>query len=209
MKRLSTDAEYLNSRKLVLDADGIPFEPASKGYVDQRVPIGSFAGAGSPEGNIAAPVGSAYTDTAATNGAIRWIKTSGTGNTGWRVEHGDTGWRNITSLMGDSVTGGKALIRRTNDTVWLDVENLTYSSTSPSNYILFSSSAIPAGFRVVAGWRYFNTTSRSASESQGPFRVSYGGDLGLYDTTEKTQLTAYVSWLTGNSWPATLPGAPA
>lgn len=30
MKRISTDAEYLNSGKLVLDADGIPFEPVSR-----------------------------------------------------------------------------------------------------------------------------------------------------------------------------------
>ena len=74
MKRLSTDAEYLNSGKIVLDADGIPFEPASKDYVDQRVPVSSFTGTGSPEGKVAAPVGSIYTDTAATNGAIRWIK---------------------------------------------------------------------------------------------------------------------------------------
>ena len=196
MKRTSTDAEYLDSGKLVIDADGIP------------VDLG-YRGTGSPEGKITAPVGSIYTDLAATNGAIRWVKTSGTGATGWRVEYGDTGWRNITSLMGDSATGGRALIRRINDTVWLDVDSLIYSSTSPSNYILFSASAIPAGFRVVSGWRYFNTTSRSTSESQGPLRVSYGGDLGLYDTAEKTQLTAYVSWLTGNGWPATLPGTPA
>ena len=29
MKRLSTDAEYLDNGKLVIDADGIPFEPAA------------------------------------------------------------------------------------------------------------------------------------------------------------------------------------
>ena len=194
MKRISTDAEYLDSGKIVVDADGIP------------VDLG-YRGTGSPEGKVMAPVGSVYTDTAATNGAIRWIKSSGTGATGWRVSDGDTGWRNITSLMGDSVTGGKALIRRKNDTVWLDVESLTYPATP--NYILFSASAIPAGFRVASGWRYFNPTSRNNTESRGPFRVSYGGDLGLYDTTERTSFVAYVSWKTENGWPATLPGTPA
>lgn len=53
-------------------------------------PTVALTGTGSPEGNVAAPVGSVYTDTAATNGAIRWIKASGTGVTGWRDDYGDT-----------------------------------------------------------------------------------------------------------------------
>ena len=113
MKRISTDAEYLDSGKLVIDADGIPFEPAAKSYVDRRAPIDSFTGTGSPEGKVAAPVGTVYTDSAATNGAIRWVKTSGTVNTGWRVEYGDTGWRNITSLWSPPPTKGIVAIRRT------------------------------------------------------------------------------------------------
>ncbi len=57
--------------------------------------VGIITGTGFPEGVVTAPVGSIYTDTAATNGAIRWIKATGVGNTGWRVEYGDTGWRDI------------------------------------------------------------------------------------------------------------------
>ena len=117
MHRISSDKDYYADGKVVIDADGIPFEPASKDYVDQRVPIGSFTGTGSPEGNVAAPIGSVYTDTAATNGAIRWIKTSGTGNTGWRVEYGDTGWRDISDNIDTSTldieSGGHVRIRRT------------------------------------------------------------------------------------------------
>ena len=193
---------FIATNSIIKDSD-----PVNKVYVDRVAPIPAFAGTGSPEGKTTASVGTIYTDTAATNGAIRWIKTSGTGNTGWRVEYGDTGWRNITALLGDSVTGGKALIRRANGTVWFDVENLTFPTT-PS-YLLFSPSAIPMGFRVVSGWKYFNPTSRHTGGSQGPLRVSYGGDLGLYDTTNKTELVAYVSWPTENAWPATLPGTPA
>lgn len=37
MKRLSTDAEYLDSGKLVIDADGIPIEPADKNYVNSEL----------------------------------------------------------------------------------------------------------------------------------------------------------------------------
>lgn len=56
-------------------------------------------GTGFPNGVVSAPVGSTYIDTAATNGAIEWKKATGTGNTGWVVSVGDTGWRNVTSIF--------------------------------------------------------------------------------------------------------------
>ena len=77
MKRISTDAEYLNDGKVTVDADGIP------------VDLG-YRGTGSPEGKITAPVGSVYTDTEATNGSVRWVKASGTGSTGWRDDYSAT-----------------------------------------------------------------------------------------------------------------------
>lgn len=57
------------------------------------VPASRFrTGTGSPEGVVTAPVGTTYTDTAATTGGVEWTKWTGTGNTGWRVTKGDTGW---------------------------------------------------------------------------------------------------------------------
>lgn len=49
-------------------------------------------GTGSPEGRISAEIGATYIDTAKTNGALKWIKTTDGGNTGWKVAEGDTGW---------------------------------------------------------------------------------------------------------------------
>ena len=49
-------------------------------------------GTGMPNGRVTAPIGTTYIDTAATNGAIKWMKYTGDDNTGWRVIHGDTGW---------------------------------------------------------------------------------------------------------------------
>jgi hypothetical protein len=46
----------------------------------------SLTGTGSPNGVIPAPVGSMYTDTAATGGVIRWTKFTGSGNTGWLAD---------------------------------------------------------------------------------------------------------------------------
>lgn len=56
-----------------------------------------YSGTGSPEGVVTAPVGSRYIDTAATNGAVEWIKSFGTGNTNWKVVFGDTGDLTIAS----------------------------------------------------------------------------------------------------------------
>ena len=49
-------------------------------------------GTGSPEGCISAEIGVTYIDTAKTNGALKWIKTTDGGNQGWKVVEGDTGW---------------------------------------------------------------------------------------------------------------------
>lgn len=59
-----------------------------QGFIQQIRP-GTFgvaiwtSGAGTPEGNVTAPVGSLYTDNAGGAGTVLYIKESGSGNTGW------------------------------------------------------------------------------------------------------------------------------
>ena len=205
MKRISTDAEYLDSGKLVLDADGSPSEPAAKTYVDQRVPIDSFTGTGSPEGNIAAPIWSVYIDTAATNGAIRWIKTSGTGSAGWRVEYGDTGWRNISSLLTNG-WGGSVYVRRINTSVELRVEGLTRSETS---YDIMN---IPAGFLpdAVSGFGFrFVLHQADSTASQTRFRLVSNKLTTVNTSTVPGPYYGTAVWNISEAWPATLPGTPA
>ena len=76
-------------------------------------------GTGMPEGNVKASVGTYYTDTAATNGAVRWIKTRGSDKTGWRVVYGDTGWRSVPQILSTSMQASVVKIRRINNTVYL------------------------------------------------------------------------------------------
>ena len=201
MKRLSTDAEYLNSGKLVLDADGIPFEPASKGYVDQRVPIDSFTGTGSPEGKVTAPVGSVYTDTAATTGAIRWIKTSGTGNTGWVVEYGDTGWRDIAGSS--TAISGELRIRRTENIVYLAIVDARFDVSSGSQVI-----TLPTGFRPQR-FTYGQSTKYWDPEASRPGRIRDTGIVEFRPLTAGDVIKWDISFATTNPWPATLPGTPA
>src|SRR5699024_4001105 len=106
-----------------------------KTYVNSLVPLKSYAGTGSPEGKVSAPVGSIYTDTAATNGAIRWIKSSGTGNTGWLVECGNTGIRDISSLLTKAT--GTVTVARIEQVVYLEVNDVrpTKELGSGSTYL--------------------------------------------------------------------------
>ena len=164
-----------------------------------------YRGTGSPEGKLSAPVGSIYTDTAATNGAIRWVKTSGTGNTGWRVEYGDTGWRNISSLMTNG-WGGSVYIRRINASVELRAEGLIRSETSHTIMTL------PAGFLPdpAAGYGFrFALHQADPTASQTRFRILSNILTTIDSPTVPGPYYGTAVWTISGVWPATLPGIPA
>ena len=192
MKRISTDAEYLDSGKIVVDADGIP------------VNLG-YRGTGSPEGKIAAPVGSIYTDTAATNGAIRWIKASGTGNTGWKVEYGDTGVRNITSLIDGDPGAGTARIQRIGNTVMLSLFNIP---TPGDGSFLRIDNFIPEGFRSAFAWQYLGVGKPVGMDASGPLRIGTDGNLIIYRTPSEERVNGTITYISDTPWPTTLPGTP-
>lgn len=81
-------------------------------------------GEGMPNGKINGTIGQTYVDTKKTNGALKWIKRTPSGNTGWAVLDGDTGWKtlNSTSKLGASYV--KA--RRINDIVQLQFGGLQW-----------------------------------------------------------------------------------
>ena len=72
-------------------------------------------GTGMPNGKVEGTLGQTYVDTAKTNGALKWIKRTPSGNQGWAVLDGDTGWKNVNIL---SKLGNSYLqVRRVNNTV--------------------------------------------------------------------------------------------
>lgn len=81
-------------------------------------------GEGMPNGKVNGTIGQTYVDTKKTNGALKWIKRTSSGNTGWAVLDGDTGWKtlNSTSKLGNSYV--KA--RRINDIVQLQFGGLQW-----------------------------------------------------------------------------------
>ena len=118
-------------------------------------------GTGMPNGKVAAPVGTTYVDTVATNGALKWIKRTGTDDQGWEVLTGDTGWRTLTisSKLGNSYLK----VRRKNDTVMYQFGGLSWGwfgivrrggpgyAVQPSdrerNVFILGLNGIPQGFK--------------------------------------------------------------
>ena len=72
-------------------------------------------GEGMPNGKVDGTIGQTYVDIKKTNGALKWIKRTASGNQGWFVLDGDTGWKklNVLSKLGNSYMQ----VRRVNDTV--------------------------------------------------------------------------------------------
>ena len=176
-----------------------------------------YTGTGSPEGKVSAPVGSIYTDTAATNGAIRWIKVSGTGNTGWRVEYGDTGWRRLEPL-GEYFTGeGDVLFRRINNNVTMKFVDVGVDTQGKSLIYLSEPGYIPAEFRgeygdrtsfwvsnVIANPNYLITIAQGSR-----IRYQYTTTPGSHPGTGNQAMRGQGMWVTDQPWPSTLPGTPA
>lgn len=164
-------------------------------------------GTGMPEGNVKADIGTYYTDTAATNGAIRWIKAAANGSEfGWRVVYGDTGWRSVPQILSTSMKASVVKVRRINNTVYL------YAALTGWGYSWNGGGAsLPSGLRP-------------GDQMQGPSAGRYGNSYltWIIQTTGQIQAEAAsaqnptptlppivsVSYIPDDNvpWPTTLPG---
>lgn len=142
-------------------------------------------------------MGTIYTDTAATNGAIRWIKVSGTGNTGWAVEYGDTGWRSIARPAGLSA-GGIALRRSGVRVEWV-FDQITADTADQISI------PVPIGFVIPS--RFAVPIYRGATQ-MGAFDLNRATAL-FRPSAANNVLSALGGGSTADPWPSTLPGTPA
>lgn len=113
----------LNGNTLVLsDGGGSVTLPESSN--NSTTSSSELIGEGMPNGKVNGTIGQTYVDTKKTNGALKWIKRTPSGNQGWAVLDGDTGWKtlNSTSKLGNSYV--KA--RRINDIVQLQFGGLQW-----------------------------------------------------------------------------------
>ena len=109
-----------NTTELDKRLKAIESNPANTTELDKRLKVleakqWEIHGRGMPNGVVTAPVGTTYVDEAVTNGALKWIKKSGTGNVGWDVLIGDTGWKILPSVS--KLGGSYVKVRRVNNVV--------------------------------------------------------------------------------------------
>lgn len=180
-------------------------------------------GRGMPNGTVAAPVGTTYVDEAVTNGALKWIKKNGTGNTGWEVLIGDTGWKILPSVskLGNSFVK----IRRVNNVVSYQFGGLSWGwfgivrrggagyvlqgSDKERNCYIIQNNGIPAGYRTEA-----SLIGNIYNDKGIPYGTWYLGGVGDYNQL-RFQFTdpvptdrdigdiriSSISYLTNEPWP--------
>ena len=176
-----------------------------------------LVGTGSPEGVVTAPVGSTWRDTNATTGAIKWIKASGTGNTGWVVDFGDTGLRDVSALI---PAAHLALNPNAAMTVRRVGSQITIFYTTGSSPTATGLQALTNGTTLPLGFRF--TKTASGRTPTGVTLDSAGGgvsSVSLYMSsasqlssglhTSGFRVQGSVTYVTDDAWPSTLPGTAA
>lgn len=218
----------LNGNTLILSDGGgsvtLPSQPANTpaGQVSEY----EIHGTGMPNGRVNAPVGTTYVDTAVTNGALKWIKRSGTGNQGWEVLTGDTGWRTlpIVSKLGSSYLK----VRRKNDTVTYQFGGLAWGwfgivrrggagyqlqpSDRERNCFILGLGGIPYGFRSEAS--LIGGIYNDKGTPYGTWYLGGQGDSNMlrFQFTDPVPTdrdigdirVSSISYLTSDPWPTTL-----
>ena len=184
-------------------------------------------GTGSPEGRVVAEIGTTYVDVNVTNGALKWIKESGNGNTGWRVLIGDTGWITLNSVskLGNSVVK----VRRINNTItylfgglswgWFGIVRrggdgyVAQTTDIERNCKILGDGGVPEGFRTP------NSLIGAIYNDRGvPYGTWY---IGNYSDSNHLRFqflnpvptdrdigdirVSAISYLTDEPWPTTLP----
>lgn len=180
-------------------------------------------GRGMPNGTVTAPVGTTYVDEAVTNGALKWIKKSGTGNTGWEVLIGDTGWKVLPTVS--KLGASFVKIRRVNNVVSYQFGGLSWGwfgivrrggagyvlqgSDRERNCYIIQNNGIPAGYRTEA-----SLIGNIYNDKGIPYGTWYLGGVGDYNQL-RFQFTdpvptdrdigdiriSSISYLTNEAWP--------
>lgn len=188
-------------------------------------------GSGIPNGVVEAEIGTTYVDKNKTNGALKWIKTTDGGNTGWEVLIGDTGWRtlNSTSKLTDGSRTSYIKIRRVNNLVtyqfgglqwgWFGIIRrngpgyLKHNSSGDRGAKVLGVGGIPSGFRSET-----SLVGPTYDDKGRPYGIWYLGgvtDSNFMQFTFNDPIptdrdigdirVSAISYLTNEPWPTTLP----
>lgn len=148
------------------------------------------------------------------NGAKEWFKATGTGNTGWVVKHGDTGWLQVGHIqnpVNTNLANSYVEIRRIDNTVYVSAFHQKTTTNNTGNIF-----HVPSGFWPIAGLnqtpRIVGLYARDQSgtafyymewnwyQQYGAYR-GFGGGTNV--ATARTLLISG-SYSTTQAWPDTL-----
>lgn len=218
----------LSGNTLILsDGGGNVTLPTSTSGNTGQVNEYEIHGTGMPNGKVTAPVGTTYVDIAVTSGALKWIKRQGSGNQGWEVLTGDTGWRtlNIKSKLGNSYLK----VRRKNDVVTYQFGGLSWGwfgvirrggvgyeaqgSDRERNCYILGLGGVPVGFRSEGS--LIGNIYNDKGVSYGTWYLGGAGDSNMlrFQFTDPVPTdrdigdirVSSISYLTSEPWPTTLP----
>ena len=200
----------------------------SKKIADLEAKAGyEIHGTGMPNGQVEAPIGTTYVDMAVTNGALKWIKQSGNGNTGWKVLIGDTGWKTLNSVS--RVGNSFIKIRRVNNLVtyqfgglqwgWFGVGRrngpgfVKHNSTGDRGAKVLHPGAIPEGFRsessLIGGiysdaGKPYGIWYLGGKSDSNYIQFSFNDPIPTDRDIGDIRVSA-ISYVTDEDWPVTLP----
>ena len=178
-----------------------------------------LTGAGSPEGAVTASPGARYLQTSATTdvkGWIKWVKATGTGNTGWVAgPEADTGRRDVTASLingwASSGGGGKLILRRIGNQVTLTgYEPGLTAASKTSNTFYNPASGFSAPWQALGAYGLIGVALNHGTSAMAPvIRESSSGLTIVGATTSWTSVSMNITWTTEDWWPSSLPGSAA
>ena len=219
-----TEVPTIDSVNNLLRTQG---EQATKISVLESKSAYEIHGTGMPNGKVEAPIGTTYVDMEVTNGALKWIKQSGSGNTGWKVLIGDTGWKTLNSVsrLGNSFIK----IRRVNNLVTYNFGGLQWgwfgiirrngpgfarhNSTGERGAKVLAPNSIPEGFRsensLIGG--IYNDAGKpygiwylGGKSDSNYIQFSFNDPIPTDRDIGDIRVSA-ISYVTDEDWPVTLP----
>ena len=183
-------------------------------------------GTGIPNGAVEASIGTTYIDTAKTNGALKWIKTTDGGTTGWKVVEGDTGWLTIFQGIVWRDFVNRLMIRRINNTVNVvfeglgDVEGIFFDKTAYPHNLDLVNVKVTDGFKPVSritlpAINYasfydedgvFTIGTITFDVIDGMFKITLFSEQDRVGKMENGLANINFNYVTYEEWPTELPG---
>jgi hypothetical protein len=132
--------------------------------------------------------------------------------------YGDTGWREVAVVTGAGrALSGLVRYRRCGNQVTLRVIDVLLDTATTGAVVIITAAEMPIGFRPAANYRVQQTIGQANNGADQEVISNYGEiawirritNAGVSIAHPPAALSGYLSWITDEVWPTTLPGTAA